>query len=185
LRGQCQLAAGDKVELSRLAPDLQHDGAHRIAGERISGRSQGMVDVSDVDADETTRIETEFGKPAHRDGACFDFREILPDPNHRTPRGHPSRNPGDKAGRHSALPSRARKHLVHRAQSEAALQARIRIRMSERHLSQAIRRAMRLEALDAVAQSRNRAHTHRSSKNLDRLSIQREPEAGSFVHDMF
>jgi hypothetical protein len=62
--------------------------------------------------------------------------------------------------------------------------------MSERHLSQAIRRAMRLEALDAVAQRRNHAcagaaHTHRSSKNLDRLSIQREPEAGSFVHDMF
>ena len=88
LRGQCQLAAGDKVELSRLAPDLQHDGADRIAGERVGGRSQGMVDVGGVDTDETTRIQTKFGKPAHRDGARFNFREILPDPNHRTPRGH-------------------------------------------------------------------------------------------------
>jgi hypothetical protein len=88
LRGQCQLATGDKVELSRLAPDLQYDGAHRIAGECIGGRSQGMVDVGGMDADEKARIETEFGKPAHRDGARFDFREILPDPDHRTPRGH-------------------------------------------------------------------------------------------------
>jgi hypothetical protein len=88
LRGQCQLAAGDQVELSRLAPDLQHDGAHRIAGERISGRSQCMVNVGDVDTDETTRIEAKFGKPAHRDGARFNFRKILPDPNHRPPRGH-------------------------------------------------------------------------------------------------
>ena len=88
MRGQCQLAAGDKVELSRLAPDLQHDGAHRIAGERVRGRSQGMVDVGGVNTDEKARIETKFGKPAHRNGARFNFREILPDPNHRTPRGH-------------------------------------------------------------------------------------------------
>ena len=88
MRGQCQLAAGDKIELSRLAPDLQHDSAHRIAGKRVRGRSQGMVDIGGMDTDETPRIETEFGKPAHRHSARFDFREILPDPDHRTPRGH-------------------------------------------------------------------------------------------------
>jgi hypothetical protein len=88
LRGQCQLAAGDKIELSRLAPELQYDGAHRIAGERIGGRPQCVVDVSGANGDEKARIKTEFGKPAYRDGPRFDFREILPDPNHRTPRGH-------------------------------------------------------------------------------------------------
>jgi hypothetical protein len=88
LRGQCQLAAGDKVELSRLAPDLQHDRAHRIAGERVGRRSQGLLDVGGVDTDETPRIQTKFGKPVHRHSARFDFGEILPDPNHRPTRGH-------------------------------------------------------------------------------------------------
>ena len=186
--GQCQLAAGDKVELSRLAPDLQHDCAHRIAGERIRSRSQCMVHVSGVDADEKTRIETEFGKSAHRDRTRFNFREILPDPNHRTPRGHAPRNPCDKASRHSALPPRARKHLVHSTQSETALQARVCIGMAEPHPAPRIRLTTGLEALDTVAQNRNRAcatHAHRSSKDLDRFPIQREPDAGSFVHDMF
>ena len=151
MRGQCQLAAGDKVELSRLAPDFQHDGAHRIAGERVGSRSQCMLDISGVDTDETTRIQTEFGKPAHRDGARFNFREILPDPNHRPPRGHAPRDPRDKSGRHSALPSGFRKHLVHGAQSESALQARIRLRMSEPHPARRVRLTTGLEALDVVA----------------------------------
>ena len=154
LRGQCQLAAGDKVELPRLTPDLQHDRAHRIAGKCIGRRSQGLLDVGGVDADETTRIETEFGKTVHRHSARFDFGEILPDPDHRTPLGHAPGNAGDKPGRHRALPSGLCKHLVYGAQSEPALQARIRIRMAKRHLSQTMRRAMRLEALDAVAQRR-------------------------------
>ncbi len=137
--------------MSRLAPDLQHDRAHRIAGERIRSRSQGMVHVSGVDADETTRIETKFGKPAHRDGTRFNFREILPDPNHWTPRGHAACDPGDKSGRHSALPSSIRKHFVQGAQSEPALQARIRLRVSELHPARRVRLTAGLEALDAVA----------------------------------
>jgi hypothetical protein len=157
LRGQCQLAAGDKIELSCLAPDLQHDGTHRIAGERIGSRPQRMLHVRGVDADEKARIETQFDQAARRDGARFDFGEILPDPNHRPPRGHAPCDPGDKSGRRGALPSGFRKHLVHSPQSEAALQARVRILMSERHLSQAIGRAMPLEAFDAAAQGRNRA----------------------------
>jgi hypothetical protein len=157
LRGQCQLAAGDKIELSCLAPDLQYDGAYCIAGERIGGRPQRMIHVRGVDADEKAWIETQFDQAARRDGTRFDLGEILPDPNHRTPRGHAPCDPRDKSGRRGALPSGLRKHLVHGAQNEAALQARVRILMSERHLSQAIRRAMRLEAFDAAAQGRNRA----------------------------
>ena len=78
------------------------------------------------------RIETEFGKPAHRHGARFNFGEILPDPDHRPPRGHAPCKPCDKAGRRGALPSGFRKHLVHRAQGEPALQACIGLGMSER-----------------------------------------------------
>jgi hypothetical protein len=151
LRGQCQFAAGDKIELSRLAPDLQHDRTHRIAGERVGGRAQCMVHVRGADGDQKAWIETQFGKPAHRNGACFNFREILPDPHRRPPRGDAAREPHDKAGRHSALSSGLRKHLVSRAQSQPAVQACIGLRVSERHLARAIRLAMAFDALDVAA----------------------------------
>ena len=110
-----------------------------------------MVDVGGADADEKTRIKTEFGKPAHRDRACFNFGKILPDPDHGPPRGHASCEPRDKAGRHRALPAGFRKHLVHGAQSDPALQVRVGLRMPERHLARRIRRAVRLDALDVAA----------------------------------
>jgi hypothetical protein len=151
LCGQCQLAACDEVDLLRFAPNLQHDGAHRIAGQRVGGRPQRLINVNGADGDEKTRIKTKLGKPVHRDGPCFDFREILPDPNHGSPRGHAPCEPRDKAGRCRALSSGFRKHLVHRAQSQAALQAGIGFRMSERHLARGISRIMRLDAFDAAA----------------------------------
>ena len=92
-----------------------------------------MVRISGAYGDEKAGIATEFGKPAHRNGARFDLGKILPDPNHRPPRGHAPCDPGDKTGRRGALPADLRKYLVHRAQSEPALQARIDVRMSERH----------------------------------------------------
>ena len=110
-----------------------------------------MIDVSGADGDETARIKTQLGKPAHRDRTRFDFREILTDPHKRPPRGHAPCEPRDKAGRNRALPAGLRKHLVHGAQGEAALQVCIDLRMAERHLAQAIRRALRLDALDAPA----------------------------------
>ena len=45
LRGQSQLAAGDEIELARLAPDFQHHGAERIAGQRVGGGPQRGVGV--------------------------------------------------------------------------------------------------------------------------------------------
>jgi hypothetical protein len=79
-----------------------------------------MFDVGGVDGDEKARIKAEFGKAAHRDGTCFNLVKILPDPNHRPPRGDAAREPRDKAGRSRALPSGLRKHLVNGAQREAA-----------------------------------------------------------------
>ena len=151
LRCQRQLATGDEVELLRLTPDLEHDGAHRIAGQRVGRRPQRLIDIGRANGDETTRIEAEFGKPVHRDGAGFDFGEILPDPHQRPPCGHTPCKPRDKAGRRRALPSGFGKHLMHDAQSQPALQVCIRLRMPERHLAQATCRAMRLDALDVAA----------------------------------
>jgi len=151
LCGQCQLAARNEVELSRFAPDLQHDRAHGIAGQGVGGRPQRLFDIGSTDSHEKPRIETEFGKPVHRDCAGFDFGKILPDPDHRPARGHAACEACNKAARHGTLPASFRKHLMHGAQSEPALQVCVGLRMSERHLAQAIRRAVRLDALDAVA----------------------------------
>jgi hypothetical protein len=81
LGGQRQLAAGDEIELTRLAPHFQHHGAHRIAGERIGSRPQRAVDIGRAHAYQQTRIDPEFGQPAGRQRSRFNFGEILPDPD--------------------------------------------------------------------------------------------------------
>jgi hypothetical protein len=154
LRGQRQLAAGDKVELFGLAPNLQHDDAHRIAGQRIGGRPQRMIRISGAYTDEKTRIETKLSQPAHRQGTRFNRGEILPDPNDGPPRGHATRKPRDKARRRDTLPAGVRKHFVRGPQGKPALQARIGIRVPERRLTRRIRFTM---GLDAGAQTRKRA----------------------------
>jgi hypothetical protein len=45
LRRQRQLAAGDKIELSRFAPHFQNDDAQRIAGQRVGGGPQCGVHI--------------------------------------------------------------------------------------------------------------------------------------------
>jgi len=80
LRRQRQLAAGDEIELTRFAPDLQHDDAERIAGQCVGGSSQRGLNVGRAHRHEKTRIKTEFGQSAHRQRARFKFGKILPDP---------------------------------------------------------------------------------------------------------
>lgn len=171
LRGQRQFAAGCEVELSRPAPDFQHDGANRVTGQRVGCRPQRTLHIGCTHGHEKARIETEFDKPAHRHRARFNLGEILPYPHQWPPACRPAREGGNKTGRRSALPTGLRKHFVHGAQSEPALQRRVGIRMSERHPARRIRLAMRLDALDTAAQSRKRllSHTRRSSKGLDRF----------------
>ena len=156
LRRERQLAAGDEIELTRLSPDLQHHDAERIAGQRIGGGPQRGLHVGGAHRHEQARIETEFGQPAHRQRARFDFRKILPDPQQRPPRSYPAREARDKSRRGGALPATFREHLMHRAQGEAAQQRRIRIGMPERDLARRIGIAIRLDALDAAAQIRKR-----------------------------
>lgn len=135
LRRQRQLAAGDEIELARLAPDFEHDDTQRVAGQRIGGRSQRGLHVGGAHGHEEARIETEFGQSAHRQRAGFNFGEILPDPHQRPPFRHPPREACDKTRRRRTLPAGLGEHLVHRPQGEAALQRRIRVRMPERHLA--------------------------------------------------
>ena len=154
LRRQRQLAAGDEIELPGFAPDFQHHRANRIAGQRVGRGAQRDVDIGGAHGHHAARIEAEFGEASHRQRAGFDFGKILPDPHQRPPCRHPPRKPRDEAGRRRALPSLG-KHLVHGGQREAALQRRIGIGMPERHAY--LRRVgMRLDALDAAAQTRKR-----------------------------
>jgi hypothetical protein len=156
LRRQRQLAAGDEIELARFTPDLEHDEAQRIAGQRVGGGSQRGLHVGRAHRHEEARIETEFGQSAHRQRARFKFRKILPDPYQRLPCAHPPREPRDKTCRGSALPATFSEHLVHGAQGEAALQRGIRIGMPERNLARRMRIAVRLDAFDAASQTRKR-----------------------------
>ncbi len=126
MRRQRQLAACDEIELAGFAPDFEHDGAKRVAGERIRGRPQRAVHISGTHRHEKPRIETKLGQPTRRQRAGFNFGEILADPNQRPTGRHPPRKPCDEPARRGALPSLG-KHLVHRAYGEAALQRRIRI----------------------------------------------------------
>jgi hypothetical protein len=160
LRGQRQFAAGDKIELPGLAPDLQHDHANRIAGQCVGGGPQGVVHIGCAHGDEKTWIETKLSQSAHRHRARFNLREILPYPQPWPMAGQSACKGGGKTGRRGTLPAGFRKHLVHGSQSEPTPQRRIGIGMPERHLLRGIRFPMRLDALDLGAQSRKSAFSH-------------------------
>jgi hypothetical protein len=189
LSRQCQLAAGDEIELPRFAPDFQHHGADRIADERIGRRPQRRVDVGPAHAHQPPRIEAEFAEPAHRQRTGFDFRKILAHPHQRTPSRQPSRQAGDETGRGATLASLG-KHFMHRTDGETTAQHRIGAGMAERHPVEGMGLARRLEAFDAPSQIRKRvcacaAHAPLLENNWTPLVVLNEPAAGSFVHDMF
>jgi hypothetical protein len=115
LRGQRQFAAGCEVELSRLAPDFQHDGANRIAGQRVGGCAQRTLHVGCAYGHDKTRIKTKFGQPAHRYRARFNLGEILPYPHQWPAASGAAGKSGNKTGRRSALPASLRKYFVHGA----------------------------------------------------------------------
>ena len=69
LCGQRQLAARHEIELPDLAPELEHDGAQRIAGERIGRAPQRALDIGGAHHHHAAGIETELGEPAHRQRA--------------------------------------------------------------------------------------------------------------------
>ena len=177
--------------MSRFAPDFQHHDTKRIAGQRVGRRLQRSVHIRRAHGHEDTRIETKFGQTAHRQRARFNFGEILTHPDHGPPGCRPSRKARDKTGRRGTLPAGFGEHLVHRAQGEAALQRRIRVGMAERHPVGHVRLAMRLDVLDAAAQSRKRAYAcagHHAPLLWRCWAVHWvliEPVAGSIVHDMF
>jgi hypothetical protein len=156
LRGQGQLAAGDEIELPRLAPDFQHDRAERIAGERIGRGAQRALDVEGTHRHERARIEAKLAKPMHRQRTGFDLAKILPHPNQRPPRRHAPGQPCNESGRGCAVPAAFGKNLMQHTPREPALQRRIGFAMAKRDPVWR-RGAMRLDALDVLAQDRKRA----------------------------
>jgi hypothetical protein len=163
---QRQLAAGDEIELPSFAPDFQHHRANRVAGQRVGGGAQCDVDVGGAHGHHAARIEAEFGEASHRQRSGFNFGKILPNPHQWPPYRYPPRKPRDEAGRRRALTSLG-KHLVHGGQREAALQRRVGIGMSQRH-AQWRRVGMRLDPLDAAAQTRKHGHARARHAPLSR-----------------
>ncbi len=188
LCGQGQFAARHEVELPRLAPDIQHHGAERIAGERVGRGPQRALAIGRAHCHQTSRIKAKLGEPAHRQRAGFKLGKILPHPDQRPAGRDPPGQPCDEAGRHGALMSLA-KHLVHRGHRKSTAQHSIRFRMAERHALWGMQIAMRLDAFDVAAQScervRARPHAPLPLVMVTALVRQREPTAGSIVHDMF
>jgi hypothetical protein len=189
LRGQCKFAAGDEIELAGLPPDFQHDGAERIAGQRVGGGPQRGVGIRGTHGHEQPGIETEFTKPAQRQRAGFNFRKILPHPDQRPARRYPSREAGDEARCRRTLMALG-EHFMHRGDRETAAQRRIRCRMAKRDLVEAMRIAMRLDPLDAPSQTCKRAcacgaHAPLLWEFWPLPLFPSEPAAGSIVHDMF
>jgi len=66
LRSKGQFAARREVDLSRLAPDFQHDSANRIAGQRVGGRSQRTLHIGCVHGHEKPWIKAKLDQPVHR-----------------------------------------------------------------------------------------------------------------------
>jgi hypothetical protein len=142
--------------LARFAPDFQHHDTQRIAGQCIGGGPQRGVHIRCAHRHHKARIETEFGQPAHRQRARFNFGEILTHPHQRPLCARPSRKACDKTSRRGTLPAGIGEYLVHCPHREAALQRRVRLGMPERHPARHVRTALRLDALDAAAQDRKR-----------------------------
>jgi hypothetical protein len=156
LRGQRELAAGDEIELAGLPPDFQHDGAERIAGQRVGGGPQRSVSVRRAHRHEQPRVETELAKPAQRQRTRFNFRKILPHPDQGPARRYPSREPRDEARCRRTLMARC-EDFVHHGCRKPAAQHSIRCRMAERDLVEVMRIAVGLDPLDAPAQTCKRA----------------------------
>ena len=114
-----------------LAPDFQHHGADRIAGERVGGGAKGVLDITRPHRHQAARIKPELGEPAHREPAHLALSKILPHPDQWPVRRHAPRQPRDKAGGRSALPAALAKHLMDRAARKPALQHGIGLGMAE------------------------------------------------------
>ena len=155
-RGQREFSAGDEIELARLPPDFQHDGAERVAGQRVGGGPQRGVGVGRTHGHQQPRIEPQFTKPAQRQRTGFDFRKVLPHPDQRPARRYPPGQPRNESGRRRALVASG-EHFMHRCDREPAVQHGIRCRMAKRDLVEVMRLAGRLDPLDAPAQGCKRA----------------------------
>ena len=114
LRGQGQLAAGDEIELPRLAPDFQHDGAERIAGQRVGGGAQRGVDIGGAHGHQRGADRGRVRTSPLIDSAPDSISEKSCRTQTSGRRGvsRPGK-PGDEAGRRRALMSLG-KHLMHR-----------------------------------------------------------------------
>jgi hypothetical protein len=144
--------------MPRLAPDLEHHGAQRVAGERIGRRAQRTLHIGGAHRHHQARVKAEFRNPVHRQRARFALAKIHPDPQQRPLHQDPRGQAQDKAGGAGAVPAPFGEHLMHRTQGKTALQRAIGLVMAKRYAVDGISAVMRLETCKLPAQNRKRPH---------------------------
>jgi len=154
--GQRQLAAGDEIKRTRLAPDLGDHSAERVAGKTVGGGTQYDVRRRRTHDNKVTRIEPQLGKACHRQLAGLDRGKILPDPeNEALALREAPRQPERKTRGGRGLRACASKHLMHCAQRKPALQRGIGAGMAQRSALQQTFAAAALQPLHFTAQGCN------------------------------
>ena len=148
LRGQGQLAAGDQIELPRLAPDFQHhraDARRRPAHRRRCATRYRHRPRARVTSRRGSRPSS--AKPAHRQRAGFNLGKILAHPDQRTPRRQPSRQSPRRIPSPRALCRPSENTSCTAPVARPPRKHRIRAGMAERHPMQRMRIARRLQAV--------------------------------------
>jgi hypothetical protein len=158
LRRERVFAAGDRIEGAHLAPQVEHHGAERIAGQCVGANAQRHLGIRCLNQHDAARIEAEFGNTRHCQHPRFAGDEILPDPEQRPAFAQPLRDAGDEARGRAGLPRLESEHLMQRAAHQPALQRRVGVGMSKRNARHVGGIHMRFDAFDAAAQARKRIH---------------------------
>ena len=157
LRGQCEFAAGDKIERFRRPPEFDHHRAQRIAGQGIGGDTQSGLDISRAHGDDLPWIEAKLAPTVHRQHAGFHLGEILPHPQQRFPRNDPARQTRNETRCRRCVTAAFGEHLVQRTAQQPAAQRRIGFGMAERNAPSRIVYLRRVEMRDVPSQTRKHA----------------------------
>jgi hypothetical protein len=128
---QEEAAAGGQVELARLAPGLDHDGAERRAARGFRARPEHALAVACPHQQHLRRIEPELGEARRMQGAGLGIEEILPCPEQRAPACGLQRQGGGETGGGGEVGRSRRVDLVQSGSGEAAAERLVERRRPE------------------------------------------------------
>jgi hypothetical protein len=129
---QREAAAGGEVELSGLAPDLQHDRAEAGAARGAFGRAQGARRVLGPHQHGAVRRETEIGEAGRMKAAGFDIDKLLPRPDDRSRAGYAQGDAQGEGERRRSVGHGGGIDLVQGRAFDPAAQSRVERRQAQR-----------------------------------------------------